>query len=360
MIDWLRALLFAPTAPPRPPAPPPPPPTELSVDGATFEVARHLVQTDGLPSLDWAAAGAWTEAFTDAATQWRAWDACRAAWLAHLGASLDATTPRDDGRHHRVTEFEGDMLLSTLPAEDADALLGRIAETRGTIVELLDGIANLPQGGGATVIAFDDHDAYYRYVARFYPDEGEFAFSSGMQIAGGCPHFVFIRSDLQSLDHVVAHELTHACLSHLPLPAWLNEGLAVITERELCGAPPSLHSPQELHAMHVEFWDEASLQEFWNGRSFLRSDEGNLLSYDLARILVDGMSLDREAFAAFTNAADLADGGRDAARAHLGLDLGEAVASLLGHEPSDRFGPRPVLWESAPERGAFRAARLNR
>jgi hypothetical protein len=31
------------------------------------------------------------------------------------------------------------------------------------------------------------------------------------------------------LQHLTCHELTHACSSHLKLPAWLNEGLAAVT-----------------------------------------------------------------------------------------------------------------------------------
>lgn len=37
--------------------------------------------------------------------------------------------------------------------------------------------------------------------------------------------------------HLLCHELTHACTAHLFLPAWLNEGLAMLTVDHLVGRP---------------------------------------------------------------------------------------------------------------------------
>ncbi len=58
--------------------------------------------------------------------------------------------------------------------------------------------------------------------------------------------------------------------------------------------------------------------------------DGNLLSYDLARILVAYMAKDWEAFRRFVLAANMADGGAAAAREHLGADLGKLACALLG------------------------------
>ena len=41
-----------------------------------------------------------------------------------------------------------------------------------------------------------------------------------------------------------------------------------------------------MHAKQRAFWDDARIQEFWSGASFLRADDRSMLSYDLARILV--------------------------------------------------------------------------
>jgi hypothetical protein len=75
-----------------------------------------------------------------------------------------------------------------------------------------------------------------------------------------------------------------------------------------------------MHQKHLEFWGEPEIQEFWSGKSFLRSDEGSMLSYDLARIIVEQMAKDWETFRDFVLAADRADSG--SAAAHENLRIG--------------------------------------
>lgn len=41
----------------------------------------------------------------------------------------------------------------------------------------------------------------------------------------------------QKVQHITCHELTHAFAAHLRLPAWLNEGLAMVTVDEFVGRP---------------------------------------------------------------------------------------------------------------------------
>lgn len=106
--------------------------------------------------------------------------------------------------------------------------------------------------------------------------------------------------------------------------------------------------------MHQQFWNEETIQEFWSGKSFLRPDEGNLLSYDLARILVEQFSHDWESFKPFVQQAQLADAGHEAATTLLGVDLGSTVAVLFDLEATSSWSPDPTRWESIPERGAFR------
>lgn len=50
---------------------------------------------------------------------------------------------------------------------------------------------------------------------------------------------IFAREDdlRQKIRHLTCHELTHACSAHLKLPAWLNEGLAVVTVDRLLAMP---------------------------------------------------------------------------------------------------------------------------
>lgn len=163
-----------------------------------------------------------------------------------------------------------------------------------------------------------------------------------------------MKADLRAIEPVIAHELTHACLSHLPIPAWLNEGIAVNTEHRLHPPARADFTPRQMHERHRGFWGAAEIQEFWSGRSFLRPDEGNELSYDLARIIVSQFAADWGSFRAFAQAARIEDGAAAAAGEHLGVGLGDVVSALLEKPPSPQWAPAPGAWQGDPERGAFR------
>ena len=218
---------------------------------------------------------------------------------------------------------------------------------------MLDGVAQLPAWGKQIVLVFDDDDAYYAYVARYYPEAGAFARSSGMYIHHGCGHFVTAKADLHALEPVIVHEMTHGCLAHLPIPAWLNEGLAVNVEQRLCRSRLSDETPQALYAQHQQFWSPELIQSFWSGQSFLRPDQGHLLSYDLARILVEHLAREGAAFAAFVRQAQRSDAGVQAAAEQLSVDLGAWVSALLDQTPGLPWSPQPQRWLQAPERGGF-------
>ena len=182
------------------------------------------------------------------------------------------------------------MLLCSLDERAAKSALDFVNRTEQRVLRVLDGIAKNGGWGHDIVVLFDDQETYYRYVSHHYPDAGEFAFSGGMFINASCAHFVAIKGELHALEPVIAHETIHALLAHLPIPAWLNEGLAVNTEQRLCPAaqdPRSRPSALQMHQRHKTFWGPEEMQQFWSGQSFLRSDQGNELSYDFARILVE-------------------------------------------------------------------------
>jgi hypothetical protein len=308
-----------------------------------FDFTRALRMVDGLPMADWKLVHAWLEGIEDRQTRATAWSDATLGWIAHLQKALGST--------YHVVQHEYALVLSTMSRGSAHRTAEFMSRTLARIVKTLDGVAAEPEASRDILIVFETEDEYYRYVARFYPEDGEFAFSGGMHIGSGCSHFVTSQAELHAIEPVIAHEMTHACLGHLPIPAWLNEGLAVNTERQLTRPPGPQFTPVELHEMHVKFWNRETIQEFWSGKSFLRADQGNLLSYELARILTGQFAEDWPAFRAFALRANLDDAGRDAAREHLGVDLGLAAAALFDKE--EDWAPNPALWQDAPERGAF-------
>ncbi len=323
-----------------------PPPSEVGVDGAPgFPIAQHIVLHDGYPIIEWSTAQSWVSEITSVELQGSAWSAVQRAWLLHMRGAL--------GPKFRLHESSNAMLLSSLEANVARATLEYMGRTLQRVIKLLDGIARMPSMGKDLLLVFDDDEAYYRYVSFYYPDAGEFAFSGGMHIDAGCSHYVTVKNDLRVIEPIIAHEMTHGCVGHLPLPAWLNEGLAVNIERRLAPTP-STHTPQQLRAKHLAFWGEEEVQEFWSGKSFLRADDGNLLSYDLARLMVEQLSHPWEPFKQFVLAADGADAGSAAARQYLDVDLGEVVSALLEQaSPARSWGPDPERWQGEPERGRF-------
>jgi hypothetical protein len=314
-------------------------PEWVSVKGAfEFPLAQHLQAHHGYPIADWEKVRAWVDGLEPEARRNEAWTACERAWLLHFRDAL--------GTGFRLDESDSAALVSSLEPGVARAKLDYIARTVRRIGAVLEGIAQLAPWGKDILIVFDDEETYYRYVSYYYPEKGEFAFSGGMHIGTGCSHFVTMKGELSQIDATIAHEMTHACLGHLPLPLWLNEGLAVNTEHRLTGAPRlSLGAPERLHERLRRFWSVVSIQQFWSGESFQRPGDSNELSYALARIMVEQLAKDWQPFAEFVRRADRADGGAAAARECLGLDLGELVTALLERETPKSWSPQPEKWE---------------
>ena len=293
----------------RPPAPP--------------AFRERLQYANGFPLADWQALRESVDALPG--ERRAAWLDCERAWLLHFRDALGAA--------FRLDESSGAFLLSSLERRPARAVLEYMGRTLKRIEVVLEGIAQPPPLGKEILIVFEDHDSYYRYVSHYYPEKGEFALSGGMHIDSGCGHYVAQGKDLHEIEATIAHEMAHGCLGHLPLPLWLNEGLAVNVEHRLTRRGPSLYTPQQMHAKHQRFWTPEAARQFWSGESFERPDEGNMLSYDLARIIVEHFAADWPRFAQFVLHADRADGGAAAARKHLGVELAGIIPALLDSSP---------------------------
>ena len=237
-------------------------PNVIAVEGAPpFPIAKTLVRDGGFPLVDWNAVDAWL-ANVDESRRNDAWKACERGWLMHLKEAL--------GPSYTLIESPNAIVVSTLEPKVAQATLQYVERTAARITRVLDGVARRPELGKEILVVFDDADTHYRYVSMYHPD-GEFATSGGMYLGKGCSHFVTTKADLRQMEPVIAHELTHACLDHLGIPLWLQEGLAVNTE---------------------------------------------------ARV----------------------SAGAEAARQHLGIDLGEYACALVQKEHSPAWSPDPARW----------------
>jgi hypothetical protein len=312
--------------------PGPPPPTALVLPGGReLPLQQAFMPVNGFPLLDWQEVNTALAGLEDAERP-AARIACQRLWLEHMRHTL--------GSHFQLCETERAFVLSSLEEGPQHASAAYVASTRKKVTHLLSGLAAFPAEDKSILLVLDDEEQYYHYVSVYYPSEGEFAFSGGMFINAGCPHFVVRRADLTQIEPVIAHELTHSALAHLNLPPWLDEGIAVNTERRIAGTLPSLHTPREIDAMQRRFWGQAEIQQFWSGESFQRTDDGNLLSYELARVLVEHMARDWTRFAEFVRHARRDDAGAASARQHLGIDLGAAAAALMGKPGVTGWAPQ--------------------
>lgn len=318
--------------------PPPPPqadaPLQIEALGhAALDLQACLRDAHGWRVVDWAVVGAWLDGIANPQQRQEARQACQRAWLMHLRDGM--------GDYAGLRETDDVLLLSTLDARAAKATVDFVARTRQRVARVLGMLATPQPAMKSILVVFDGEDDYYTYTAAYEHGDGERAFSGGMFIDAGCPHFVTRRDDLTLIEPVIAHELTHAALAHLRLPLWLDEGIAVNTEHRLTGVRAE-HTPQELQRMHQRFWGEAEIQQFWTGESFRRPDDGNKLSYDLARIIVEQLAKTWEPFAAFVANASQEDAGAQAAREAMGIELGAMVCALLEREPLASWSPRTV------------------
>lgn len=312
-----------------------PAPVEIVCQGTgqPFALTEHLYSHEGLPILDWQAALEWSEQASSAAN---ALMDCKRGWLLHLRDAL--------GQGYELRESAHAAVLSTGGERFASTMLDFVERTRRRIAVTLEGLATFRADDREILIIFDDPETYYRYVSHAYPEDGEFAFSSGMFLHAGSPHFVTMQAEHQTVERVIAHEMTHASLAHLPIPLWLNEGLAVNVEDRLMGKLPKLFEPAEMRQKHLAFWSSDTIQEFWSGHSFGRPDDGCMLSYDLAQILVEILAGHWSQFRAFAAAASYQDAGTFAASEHMSLDLGESIAAIFEQSSAAGWRPDPQKW----------------
>jgi len=303
-------------------------------------VEGHLDRSDGFPRADWdavcprimeqVAEKGLRDAFTSAARDW-----------------LTATRETLGGAY-RVEDSANFLLLATFPPKTAVSLLAFLERARARILtQLLPGIARVQGHGKHVAIVFDDVEKYYSYIAYFYPPTGEFAASGGVFVqrghgrsGWGYGHFVLHGSVIVGIERTVAHELTHNCVRHLPIPGWLNEGLATTVESVVMGEGALVVRKEDIEE-HRAHWRDGVIQEFWSGAAVHRPDEGSRLTYHLARMAVKALSYDYARFREFVLLANRADGGEEAAQKVFGNGLGGLITQFLG--PGD-WTPRPETW----------------
>lgn len=300
-------------------------------------VDKYFIEGDGLPRPDWEAIYLHVEEHLKEEEQNTLWCDIARTWMDRLIQQMEGNYARHESDNFILVTSEDDRYVSLF----LKFLEGNLKK----IKSMLPGIVSDEGYGKYVVIVFDNDDHYYNYVMWFYPEKGEFGGSSGMYINRGYGHFVFPHEELTYAESVAAHEMTHALLVHLPIPLWLNEGLAVSVENAIT---PSFSErmDQHMHSRHQSFWGPEEIQQFWSGDAFIRPDKGQELSYHLAQFAVQTLSQDYDSFVQFVNKANYEDAGENAATEVFGSSLGNLLIPFVGE---GNWSPKPDVWPQANE-----------
>ena len=303
-------------------------------------VEGAFIDGDGFSRPDWTRLTQEIERTVSPEEQGDAWNEVVFQWVERLQGEL--------GGDYRIRYSPDFILLSNLHRDEARGLLGFAEKAMIEIRSRLGGLAWADTPARHVVLLFQEEDDYYDYVGGF--EQGDVVPTSlGMHFGSGYPH-VAIKHESDTQDaQTLVHELTHHCVTHLPIPVWLNEGVAQRLQRAIVGVyAPRAHEGasshywaaisnwvpplmwDELVEKHHAFWNEQNIQEFWAGTSFNQSGDARELSYSLAEVLVHLLGEDREGFLAFLSRAHYDDAGQTAALDCLGINLGDAAGTFLG------------------------------
>jgi hypothetical protein len=123
----------------------------------------------------------------------------------------------------------------------------------------------------------------------------------------------------------------------------LNEGIAQIVEDAMRQVPLVTRDDRIAEYMdrHRAFRGDEEIQEFWSGESFSRPNEGQELSYHLARLAVGALSHDCRLFKRFVLSAQQSDAGDAALSDVFGGNLGHFMEQFLG---AGQWAPEPDTW----------------
>ncbi len=193
-------------------------------------ISRHFHEKNGIPRPDWEAIYTEIDANHKDSDQHDLWCSIARLWMEEVLSKL----PED----YSIHESDNFILVTSESTKYASVFLEFLERTLRRILQALHGIASDDGFGKYVIIIFDDIDSYYSYLSYFFGKDGVYGLNSGVYLKKGYGHFAFPHQEITYAESIAAHEMTHALLSHLPIPAWLNEGMAVSIENMITGSSP--------------------------------------------------------------------------------------------------------------------------
>jgi hypothetical protein len=323
MLTWLSKVF---SAPPKPPA--------------------IVVETpNDMPALQWRADSAFPiprgQAFRSAlqkksvANESDYWRAFFQDWFIVLGQELKLHSHYAPNGFIRAWREEF-LLLSPLDERRTELLARFCQRSARRICRALPELAQKSKDGALPIIVFPDTEVYQRYTAHLYREEAGIATAGMFVLAAdddelhassslaGFGHFIVLADEIEHAEPTLVHEMTHALLSHLDLPLWIDEGIATMMEGSLAHAASDpafvINRRSDLLRRHRLFWTEQTKPGFWDGSAF-RDGASSELAYDMAFRIVFELARDLSSFSAFAKAANPMDGGAAAADEIYGLPV---------------------------------------
>ena len=236
------------------------------------------------------------------------------------------------GGSYGVNESDHFCLLSNVDSGVVRQMLAKAEQSRDIILETLRGVACDEGYGKHVIVSLSDRDDFVSYLAYFTAHEGHTMFPGGVYLDHGYGHFVLHYDGLFSALRIVTHELTHVCLAHKPLPTWLNEGIALNMEELVADDAwgSNLRIDRELKGRHSAYWNEETIQPFWNGESFHSPDDASELSYSMAALMTFNIGQSYGKLSELAAVADADDHGASACREVLKVELEDLITGFLG------------------------------
>lgn len=283
------------------------------------------ISPTGYPMPDWDAIADQVET-SHPPEQWHdAWCHIGREWMEKVRTRL--------GTRYSIHESKNFYLVSTAGEEKAVEVLQFLERIDTRIQETIPALLPEALYGKCPVLAFTDDNDFYEYVSGYYDEDGEFGAMGGVYLDRGFGHFALPSPDLGRYVATMSHELCHAFVAHLPLPLWLNEAITQGVEHSITAALPYVLD-REIIRRHRDYWNEELIQSFWAGESFHFPDDGQELSYHLARFILhslhQGGTTPREAMDQFFLTASYEDAGQSAAAEAFEISLGDCLVPLLG------------------------------
>lgn len=301
----------------------------------------------GLPRADWSRLNRYLAGRYANHELARAYRAAEQDFVAELAWALNR---RRSAAPYRLVAGRNFDLLSSARERTLKGLLDFAEDTRRRILRALKGVAADDGYGAHVVLLFSDDGEYRRYSAGYGTGigAGREAQTVGFYTNDGFGHFAIRHRGAAGTRRILAHELVHACMQHLPAPDWLHEGTACMLERVFgfqregvavpdAGSLPGRASRKRL----ASFWNSPgparrrNRNAFWTGRGFY---EGGSARADLVRencfALAEGLTAwlyarRRSDFLSFAGRAHRRDGGRAELRSLL-ADVKDPVDFFLG------------------------------